>query len=111
MGTNMTTTSTLGRAAVARAPRLLFEITGRLDRRGPASPWGALSVGGGAAGDGTSYCSSDARVQRRQIDSQGRQTWGRTGARRWVRKGRRGTRKCPQSVGGADEAGAWMGQG
>jgi hypothetical protein len=109
----MTTTSTLGRAAVARVPRLLFEITGRLDRRGPASPWGALWAAARPAvsGDGTSYCSSDARVQRRQIDSQGRQTWGRTGARRWVRKGRRGTRKCPQSVGGADEAGAWMGQG
>jgi hypothetical protein len=42
------TTSTRGRAAVARAPWLLFETLGRLDRRGPASPPGG-SVGGGAA--------------------------------------------------------------
>ena len=43
------TTSTRGRAAVARAPWLLSDVKGRLDRRGPASPPGG-SVGGGAAG-------------------------------------------------------------
>ena len=36
------TTFTRGRAAVARAPWLLSETWGRLDRRGPASPRGAL---------------------------------------------------------------------
>ena len=36
------TTPTRGRAAVARAPWLLSETWGRLDRRGPASPRGAL---------------------------------------------------------------------
>ena len=36
------TTFTRGRAAVARAPWLLSENKGRLDRRGPTSPRGAL---------------------------------------------------------------------
>ena len=42
---------------IARAPWLLSETKGRLDRRGPTSPWGALWAAGRLAinNDGIGY--------------------------------------------------------